>query len=616
MLDWQLWRYDPFGYRLTNLVLHAAASAAVAAALLLLIGDRGVALAGGALFAVHPIHVESVAWIAGRTDLLAGVLAVVSLLAWAAARPELLPLGRGASEAGPPGRRRVLLAASLAAYAAALAAKEAAVVVPAWLAVIHLVRRPPRLRAALLDLAPFAVVTLTYVALRFLVLGIPPPGQPEEHTLGLALLSAGPTLLRYLGWLAAPVEVQPFVVNPYVAGVLDPRFLLASAVTVVLVLVVRRVRLGAAPAALAAMTVVGFLPVLNLVRVAAPLDMGNPMAERFCYLPSFPFCGLVALGAVALWDRLRRPVLRPALAVAAAVVLVAGIGASRARCELWSDHLGLVRALHESAPDATLPAILLAEALAERGNIPEAGELLDRAERRAAREPSVIAARATWLVLQERWQEALGVQRRLVAALPHSNGLPESNLAFLLLRTGGLGEAQRLLEETVRERPGIAEAWYNLGDLRRRQTRWDDARAALARAAALAPAEPRFAAALADLELASGRPQEAAAVYERLLAVRGPEAPVLNNLAAVLARGGRGEAAIEALERALELDPGSVRARLNLAQLLAAEGRLEDARVELERVLAGADPDSAEARLARNRLTGFPSPGPVEVLKP
>jgi tetratricopeptide (TPR) repeat protein len=355
------------------------------------------------------------------------------------------------------------------------------------------------------------------------------------------------------------------------------------------------------------MTLLGFVPVLNLVRIAAPLDMGSPMAERFCYLPSFPFAGLVGVAAAALWVRLSRPAARAVMAAAVAAVLVAGVAASRARSELWTDHLVLVRALHESAPEATLPAVLLAEALAERGRLAEAGSLLDRVEETNAHEPSVLAARATWLVLQERWADAVPVQRRLVSGLTRSNGLGESNLAFLLLHSGEVAEAEKLLERTVAAHPGIPEAWFNLGDLRRRQGRHEDARASLRRALALSPAEPRFAAALAALELSAGRPDAAEAVYEELLEVRGPEPAVLNNLAAVRAQAGRPAAAIEALEQALRLDPGSVRARLNLARMLAAAGRSQEARVELEKVAALAEPDSVEARLAREGLAAFSS---------
>ncbi len=601
MLDWQLWRYDPFGYRLTNLVLHGMCSLIGAGALLLLLGDRRVAFAGGVVFAVHPIHVESVAWIAGRTDLLAGLLGTAALLAWLAARRELLPVGTSGGAPRRPGHQAALLACSALLYAAALLAKEVAVVVPIWIAVISFARRPPRRRAALTDLALFALVTAGYLAAR-LAVGVPPPGQPEEHGLAAALLSAGPTVLRYLGWLVAPLTAQPFAINPYVEGLLDLRLLVAGSVVLAAIVLVRRFRPPTSVVVLSAMTLLAFVPVLNLVRVAAPMDMGNPMAERFCYLPSLPFAGLVGLAAARIWGRMRAPAFRVASAGAALVLIGAAIFACHQRAELWSDHLGLVAFMHRQAPEATLPAVLYAEALSENGQITRAGELLDRLERQTPEDATLIAARATWLVLQRRWPEALEQQVHLVRRVSRSLPIAESNLAFLLLRTGALAEADAVLSELVQDSPWLAEAWYNLGDLRRRQGRVDAARSAFRTARELAPADSRFAAAHAGLELADGRPTEAAVIYQQLLAVRGPEPGVLNNLAASRAQAGQTEAAIADLRWALRLDPDYLQARLNLARILTGAGRDAEARLELEHVLARAAPDSPEARMARDAL--------------
>lgn len=86
-LDYQIWGRDPFGYHLTNLVLHAANTALVLALVLRLLGDRSthaqsIALLTAAIFGVHPLRVESVAWVTERKDVLFCFFYLVALLAY------------------------------------------------------------------------------------------------------------------------------------------------------------------------------------------------------------------------------------------------------------------------------------------------------------------------------------------------------------------------------------------------------------------------------------------------------------------------------------------------------------------------------------------------------
>jgi protein O-mannosyl-transferase len=84
MLDCQIYQLRPWGHHLTNVLLHAAASAALLLALLQLTGAVWRSGMAAALFAIHPLHVESVAWVAERKDVLSGLLFMLLLLAYAA----------------------------------------------------------------------------------------------------------------------------------------------------------------------------------------------------------------------------------------------------------------------------------------------------------------------------------------------------------------------------------------------------------------------------------------------------------------------------------------------------------------------------------------------------
>ena len=129
VFDHWLWGLKPFGYHLTNLLLHAICSVSVGLILIRLDFDPEPALLTALLFAVHPIHSENVAWISGRTDLLAFFFCSLSALAHLAATKASRPGEVGAtlssrrrvsrSRPADARRSRLLLGASMLAFAGA-----------------------------------------------------------------------------------------------------------------------------------------------------------------------------------------------------------------------------------------------------------------------------------------------------------------------------------------------------------------------------------------------------------------------------------------------------------------------------------------------------------------
>ncbi len=265
--DYAAWRLRPAGYHATNILLNTAC-VCLGTLLLLRLGlVPGAAFCAGVLFAVHPIHVETVAWISGRTDLLSLLLALASFLVFLSAR----------DGGGRLHRRRaaLLLAASAAAYAGALLAKEMSLVLPLWLFLAD--RRAPsrRLVTPLRALAPHAAVTAAYLAWRFMAVSVSVPANQDVQTPAAAALSAPITVARYLGWLAFPISPSAYVQNPYVTIFTAARFLLPVAALALIGFGAWRMRRHWPVAALfGAMLAASFLPLLNVVRIAGPVDMG------------------------------------------------------------------------------------------------------------------------------------------------------------------------------------------------------------------------------------------------------------------------------------------------------------------------------------------------------
>ncbi|HET6347752.1 MAG TPA: hypothetical protein VFH88_01580, partial [Candidatus Krumholzibacteria bacterium] len=121
--DYQIHGAKPAGYHMTNTLVNAAVSVMVLFVLLEMFGSLATAFMAALLFAVFPMHVENVAWVSGRTDLLATLFMLVSLWCYARWRARPAPL---------------VLAGSVLAFVASLFAKETAVVLPAVVGVAEL----------------------------------------------------------------------------------------------------------------------------------------------------------------------------------------------------------------------------------------------------------------------------------------------------------------------------------------------------------------------------------------------------------------------------------------------------------------------------------------------
>ena len=417
LLDYTLWGLRPFGYHLTNVGLHALCAVLVALILLRLRWPLLATAIATLLFAIHPIHTESVAWIAGRTDLLAFFFCGLTLLFQLSAEPRGEPRGTAAGGVGP--RRRLAMALSLASYGLALLAKEMSIIVVGWLAVIDLAmgRRP--WRAVSKRIVPYLVVSAAYALWRFFVIRVPVPGDSAQQPLPIVVLSIAPTLVRYLGWMLLPIDLNAYVQNPYVSGPLDPRFfpslLILTATIVVMYRLSQRSRdIGIATAMLA----LSFVPVLNLVRIAAPADMGDAMAERFCYFPSFPFVALTGYAVAAGLMHVRLGALRVILAASIAAILALGSTATIARNRDWRDEMTFLTKTLRQSPSAVLLWANLAQHHLRDRNLVEASKAIATASALDASDHSVLSAQALWYVLDGHPEQAIPLQEQLAARAP------------------------------------------------------------------------------------------------------------------------------------------------------------------------------------------------------
>ncbi|MEW6365863.1 MAG: tetratricopeptide repeat protein [Acidobacteriota bacterium] len=429
MADYALWKLDPRGFHFTNMVLHAAASASLLLVLIrLLSGQPWIAVLAAALFSVHPIHTESVSWISGRTDVMAGLFFFAALYSYLRAHP---PDRCGAQKA--PG---LWTGCAVLSFVMAVLSKETAIVLPAVLATYEYCLGPFDLergwRASLRRLSPYAIVGIAYLIVRFIVLGVRAPTNEWVAAQGTWAISV--TSLKAIGIYASKLAV-PWPLCAYYQAPIT-RDLLQVGVLIPLVVLVglgiffwqRGRGRGLLPLSFLYFLLT-LLPVSNIVPIGAPKDMGFLIAERFLYVPSAAFCVLAAWALSRAAGVLPRGPWAPHLAGAAFAVpvLAAYLVLTIARSSVWHDEITFYTETLRHAPDAGLLHYVLGIAYWEAGE-----KVRGKAE----------------------MEEALRCNP--AASWAHNN------LGNMLFEDGNVAGAVQQWGAAVRTDPSNCQAWFNL----------------------------------------------------------------------------------------------------------------------------------------------------------
>ncbi len=547
-VDYRLFGLDARGYHAVNLAFHLLTCLLVFWVADLLGAGAVASLTAALLFGLHPLHVESVAWIAERKDVLAACFFFLALGAWLKAR------------AGP--RRRLWYGLALASLLFSLLAKSMGVSFPLVLLLVDVLHRRRLDRAAWLEKVPFAFLAAVFAAIA--VWAQRSSGAMRlgaNYPLSKNLLVAAHGLVFYLEKLLLPLHLS--ALYPYTADAGQPlplSFRLAPIPLVILAAAAacswRRTRIVACGALYFLVTL---LPVLQIVQV------GNAFAaDRYTYIPSFgPFL-LAGIGAAWLLDRLRgqslfRRVLAGA-ALAAAVIALAWLTCQRTL--VWHDGVTLWSDVLRRYPRSSLAWNNRGNAWADRRDYDRALADYDRA-----------------LELKPDYARAW---------YSRGNALAERKDYSGALRDFG----QALLAA-----PEDAKSWYNRGIVRLQMGNAEEAAADFQRAIAIDPGKDSFHNNLGLALAALGRQGEAEASYRRALQLNPRSVDAHGNLGILLSDGGRMQEAIGQYLEALRADPGSVEAHFNLAADLAALGRREEAAAHYREVLrlAPGHPQAAAA---------------------
>jgi tetratricopeptide (TPR) repeat protein len=589
MFDCEMFGLDPAGHHAVNVMLHGLNALLLFVVLRRATSETWPSALVAALFAAHPLRVESVAWISERKDVLSGLFFMLTLLAYLAYTSR-------------PGIVRYLAVLIMAALG--LASKSMLVTLPCVLLLLDywpLGRwRAPEVPASRLVLEKLPLVALSVAASWATMLA-----QGSSRAMGR--LEPGPLVARagnaaiayvsYLGKAVWPTKLACFYPHP--AFIAPER---ASSQTV---LAVGAAVLLAAVTGLVLWWSVGrryplvgwfwylgmLVPVVGLVQVGS-----QAMADRYTYLPLIGISILVAWGlrdATVQW-----PKIRPVAVVAVPLTIAVLAVATWRQTHYWKS----TRTLAEHALQVTRNNYVAHFLLA--GDSREAGDL-DAAERhlRLALEIAPSYARAHQelggvLADQDRHDEAI-IHFETAIQLWPDYAVAHYNLGVSLARKGQIDRALEHYEQAVRIRPDYAAARNNLGNIYLR--RGDPERAAMHYESAI-HADPDNARARANLGLArefQGEITLAEQRYREALRIEPGMVGASVGLCRLAARQGRADLAAERCEvafRRAQSDPG-VQASRGL--ILDEQGRDGQAAQLYRRALAaGFDAVETKRRLA------------------
>jgi tetratricopeptide (TPR) repeat protein len=547
MLDATLFGLNPRGHHLTSLVLHVADTVLLFLVFWRMTGKTGRSAAVAALFAVHPTHVESVAWVAERKDVLSALFWMLALLAYH-------------RYAVQPSRGRyawivLWLALGLMSKPMVVTLPFVLLLLDVWpLGRLALPGKPPE-RTALWRLVREKLPLFALAAAGSVVTVLAQHkslASAETFPVARRLAHAVVSYVAYLGKTLAPRHLAVYYPMPgpepawEVAGAL----LLLAGITALALLAVRR----------APYLLVGWLwflgtlvPVIGLVQVG-----GQSMADRYTYLPSIGLYLMIVWGLADLLGR--RPAGRTVLAFGTAVVLTVLVGLTRVQLATWRDS----EALFEHAVAVTdgnyLAHLNLAQILAGEDRREES---LAHFRAALALAPGMVQVRASLGNTLRRWGQPAEALPHLRAALilrPRDAELHHS-LAMDLVDLGRTDQAMAELRTALRLDPKLADAHYGLGLLLQKRGEEDEALAHYRAALASDPTKVDLYAPVGSMLARRGRLGEALPYFAEAVRRQPDSAAAHYNLAVTLRSLGREEEAQRELDAALALDPGLGRPR-------------------------------------------------------
>jgi Flp pilus assembly protein TadD len=547
MLDCELFGLRPWGHHLSSVLLHAVNVTLLFLVLKRMTGATLRSFAVAAIFGLHPLRVESVAWVAERKDVLSVFFWILTVWAYAeyARRPgekstDPTPIveGEGQENAGGAkcsGSTWGWYFLALLFFALGLMSKPMLVTLPMVLLLLDhwpLARwQNGNIRKLVVEKIPFLLLAVASCAVTFVA---QKQGEAMSLMAGVTvparLANALVSYCRYLEKLVWPANLSVIypVVNSWPASEVVGSCLLLLCVSVIAIVLWR----SAPYLATGWFWFLGTLvPVIGLVAVGE-----QSIANRYTYIPSIGLLIALVWGAHDLLRRRWFPSWASALLATAAVVLCVVV--TRWNLGLWRNSETLFAYATQVTQNNSAALSNLGNALLDQGRPDEA---------------------------LSRFQEAARLKPRSAAV--------HNNLGVALGELGRLNEAIGQFQEALQLVPDHAHARFNLGKALERKGQLDEAMGEYQMALKLEPDYPEALNSLGIVLAEKGRLEEAILEFQQAIQLNPEDDSAHNNLGIALTRQGNPGAAENQFKEALRLNPANRSAQQNLDDILKMKGR-------------------------------------------
>jgi protein O-mannosyl-transferase len=519
-LDYSLWGLNPLGHHLTNIILHAVNTFLVVVLAMRLLdafkeraalngsrsflNDRATLIAAGTtglLFGLHPLHVESVAWVAERKDLLCALFFLLSIMAYVNAVRRM-----GHSAEGKRLTPGALLPA-LCFFILALLSKPMAVTLPVVLLILdwHPFKRVRSLGTFLnvfMEKLPFVAFAFASSVVTIMAQKAGGALTPlEALALSTRMTVAAKALIDYLFRMIFPLNLLPFYPYPAATEIslFQPVYLSAVILligfTIASTALIRKQKLWLSVWGYFVITMV---PVLGIVQVGSQAS-----ADRYTYLPSLgPF---LLMGVLAAWverevDTLTkwRTTLRFFIGTLALVVIISMLSLTIAQISIWKNEIILWSHSIQKAPKVEIAYLNRALAYKKKGQVEKAIEDFNTA---ISLNPYGFIAHYNLgnIFLNEGRIDNAIEQYKITITLKPDYAEGHNNLAAAFEEKGLLDQAIEHYRMVVALKPDYAEGHYNLGLAYGEKGLFESAEAQLRTAVALDPENQMYRSELAGI---------------------------------------------------------------------------------------------------------------------
>jgi len=647
-LSYHFWEFQPFGYHLTNLIFHVLNVLLVYLVVKVLFKKHAVAFLSALLFALHPMHVESVSWVKNRTDLFALFFFLLSFLCYL----KYLPVARKSDATGGQQSRWVIL--SCLCFILSLMSKEVAITLPAVLVLYIFYFHPsPKDRAAYTSVLPFLGIAGFYLFFVFILInkGLPPSPDSVKLYADIQFFLIIQTISSYASMILLPIAFNAERLMDIPFSFFHGPLLLSICLIVLIGAVYLKYFLPPKREGFAiAWFFATLLPVINIKFMS-----GRPLAEQRLYIPSVGFCLLVALLIMRhFWVRSQKRSVVPSglgmFAVAALVGCYLILTVERDKdwhnnFTLWTDtvakssetfrtHFNMGSAFNDNGeyekaiaefkksielnPKDHESYISLGATYYRQGDMEKAKEMFFKAIEMSPDSfrahnnlANVYSVQGDTNLALEEYGKAITLKADFAEAYYNRGNackdlnemekaiadfqkaiefepdfaLSHYNLGNCYLVTGKTAEAQASFEAAIRFDPAFINARYNLANLYYGQKAYPQAVDQLRTILGMKPDHVESHYVLGSIFAETGKTDEALKEYEKVVRIAPDHAEARNALGKIYMQEGQAAKGEAEFKKALELDPGNGYVHYNLGRLYANQKKYPAARHELEKAL-------------------------------